>query len=72
MLCAKHGREPLVRTPPVKGPRLEALLDERDHLRVQISLAEEIGVVEPAILEEARRRLVAVDLEIVRSWGRDA
>jgi hypothetical protein len=56
----------MVRKTVDRGPRLEALLDERDHLRVKISLAgdqtgEEIFAI--------RRRLVELDRQITRHWG---
>ena len=40
------------------GPRLEALLDERDHLRIQISLAENGDSVEPEIKEDLAAKLL--------------
>ena len=58
------------RVPRVPEPRLEALLNERDHLRVQINLAENGGPVEAALLEEAKRRLAAVDAQIAEMPSR--
>ena len=52
-----------------KGPRLEALLDERDHLRVKISLAEEDRQFDAVKLTEMRRRLLHVDHQIIEHWG---
>ena len=56
----------MVRQPTNRGPRLEALLDERDHLRVQISLAKDEHSEEMA---EKRRRLLELDRKIIRFWG---
>ena len=61
----------MAREPREIGPRLEALLDERDHLRIKINLAEgnaEHG--EPLAL--LRRRLVELDHMIIKQWGSDA
>lgn len=49
------------------GVRLEAMLNERDHLRVQIKLAEQSGV-DPELLE-MRRKLLQLDKEIMQRWG---
>jgi hypothetical protein len=51
-----------------RAPRLEATLQERDHLRLKINLAEE---AEPnsAEVRDMRSRLLLLDLEIVRHWG---
>lgn len=57
----------MARKPTVRGPRLEALLDERDHLRIQISMAE--GEHSEAV-HRIRRRLVELDREIMRHWRR--
>jgi hypothetical protein len=46
------------------SPRLEALLDERDHLRIQINLAEHGQEVDPAILAAAHHRLAVIDQQI--------
>lgn len=51
-----------------RGPRLEALLDERDHLRVRLSMAQN-GEGGPSDVGEIRHRLLVVDREIVRHWG---
>lgn len=56
------------RKPTPHGPRLEALLDERDHLRIQISLADNGGAVEPQILAQARQRLSELEREIREQW----
>ena len=59
----------MAREPREIGPRLEALLDERDHLR--ISLAEDNSEHgEPLAL--LRRRLVEVDHMIIEQWGTKA
>jgi hypothetical protein len=52
------------------GPRLEALLDERDHLRIRISL----DVENPDASDKValmRRRLLELDREIIKHWGTD-
>jgi uncharacterized protein YdcH (DUF465 family) len=49
------------------GPRLEKLLDERDHLRIQINLAEE-GHLKGEELADLRRQLVSLDYEILKHW----
>jgi hypothetical protein len=46
---------------------LEALLDDRDHLRVRISLAEEQAVNNELL--EMRRKLIQLDKEIMARWG---
>jgi len=57
----------MARKPLIRGPRLEALLDERDHLRIQISMVE--GEHNEAVVD-MRRRLLELDREIVRHWSR--
>jgi hypothetical protein len=54
------------RRPNVVGPRLEALLDQRDHIRIKISLAEEEGGMELALL---RQRLAELDHMILKQWS---
>ena len=56
----------MARKPRNAGPRLEALLDERDHLRIKISMAEENG---KAQLTELRRQLLYLEQEIEQQWG---
>jgi hypothetical protein len=56
----------VVRKPSNLGPRLEALLDERDHLRIQISLAEDNAGAEPREIAALRLQLVALDQQILR------
>lgn len=51
-----------------KGPRLEALLDERDHLRIKINLAEQAEG--SAVVMEMRRRLIQLDKDIIKHWGK--
>jgi hypothetical protein len=50
------------------GPRLEALLDERDHLRIKINLAEEGSATDQQLLAEMRRQLVNLDYQILKQW----
>ena len=52
------------RTEPQQNPRLEALMDERDHLHIQISL--EADAVSPSAerLGALSRRLAQVESEI--------
>ena len=49
------------------GPRLETLLDERDHIRIKISLMEDHDA-EGAVFG-LRQRLVALDKEIMKHWA---
>ena len=56
----------MVRKPIEKGPRLEALLDERDHLRIKISMAEDRGNTDDLI--DMRRKLLDMDREIHALW----
>jgi hypothetical protein len=57
----------VAREPRDVGRRLEALLDDRDHLRVRISLAEEQAVNDELL--EMRRKLIQLDKEIMARWG---
>jgi hypothetical protein len=50
------------------GPRLEALLDERDHLRIKINLAEGAPAIDQQGLAEMRRLLVNLDRQILKQW----
>jgi hypothetical protein len=50
------------------GPRLEALLDERDHLRIKINLAADKADLDGEELVEMRRRLVNLDRQILKHW----
>ena len=54
------------RSPNVVGPRLEALLDERDHIRIKISMAEEEKQTELAVLHQ---RLAELDHMILKQWS---
>jgi len=56
------------RKPIEVGPRLEALLDERDHLRIKINLAENSPEALPEELKALRRRLFDLDLQISKQW----
>lgn len=58
----------MVRRTTANGPRLGALLDERDHLRIQINLAESADSAEPEILSQARHRLIAIERQIQQQW----
>jgi hypothetical protein len=49
------------------GPKLAALLDERDTLRVRISLADDNSESEVGI-GELRRRLYVLDRAILKQW----
>ena len=61
----------MAREPREIGPRLEALLDERDHLRIKLSLVEDNSEQgEPLAL--LRRRLVEVEREGVKKFERQA
>ena len=48
----------------VVGPRLEALLDERDHIRIKLSMAED-GADDATL----RSRLAELDRMILKQWG---
>jgi hypothetical protein len=50
------------------GPKLQALLDERDHLRVQINLAQHDLNADGELVHLARHRLLEVDRQILRRW----
>jgi hypothetical protein len=49
------------------GPRLQALLDERDDLRVKINLAEN-SIDTVSGVGEMRRQLVDLDRRILKHW----
>jgi hypothetical protein len=59
----------MVRHSPPPGPRLEALLDERDHLRIQISLAKDDPDTDPATIKAAEGRLWELEKQIDRGLG---
>ena len=50
------------------GPRLEALLVERDYLRIKLLLAEQKPGVEPGELTATRAELVLLEREITKNW----
>jgi hypothetical protein len=56
----------MTREPTAVGPKLEALLDQRDHVRVKISLA--MSVPQTEQLTELRRELFELDRKILKSW----
>ena len=49
------------RLPRAENPRLEALLDERDHIRIQISLAQHCDLPDTVHLAALRKQLWEVD-----------
>jgi len=55
--------------PNPHGPRLESLLDQRDRLRIKISLAEQDGLTSDQEIGELRRQLLIVDHSIIQHWG---
>ena len=59
----------MVRQPKEIGPRLEVLLDERDHLRVQLSVAKDDPSINPETVKAIDCRLWELDKEIGRNWG---
>lgn len=59
----------MARKPLAIGPRLEALLDERDHLRIEINLAQQKPEVLPEELALLRRKLFELDRDILNQWG---
>lgn len=59
-----------VRKPVEPNRRLEALLDERDHLHVQISLEADAPQASADRIDAMSRRLRQVDADIVRFWKR--
>ena len=59
----------MVRTSPELGPKLEALMDERDHLLVAISLERDACPPDTGKLQDMLRRVVQLESEIKRNWG---
>lgn len=59
----------MARRVPNRGSRLEALLDERDHLRIQLSLADNSGHGSADQLKEIRLRLALLSQEIDDYWS---
>lgn len=55
-------------TPKPYGPRLEALLDRRDRLRIKINLAEKDGKVSEPEIAQARSELLMLNREIMLWW----
>ena len=49
------------------GPKLGALLDERDHLRIKISMNEDEHGHEVAMM---RRRLLQLEYDILKGWAK--
>ena len=66
---ARHGHA-MHRKQKPHGPRLEALLDERDHLRVKISMANDSAHGDSAEVELLLKRLHELDKEIAVRWGK--
>ena len=56
------------RQQPPKDPELEALLDERDHLHIQLSLAADDPSPDPDKLRAMSLRLAHLETEIARRW----
>jgi hypothetical protein len=56
------------RKPHPDAPRLEALLDERDHLRIQIHLADVNGSSDPEALKALKAELLAIEQKIDKHW----
>ena len=59
----------MYRKNPEFGPRLEALMDERDHLLVAISLERDASPSDADKLEAMHRRVAQLESEIMRNWG---
>jgi hypothetical protein len=59
-----HRQPPLIRT------ELEGLLDERDHLQIQINLAVNAPKADPDKLEALIGQLAQLELEISDHWRR--
>ena len=51
------------------GPRLEKLLDDRDHLLVQISMERDSAEPSADRIEGMRERVMLIENEIKRNWG---
>jgi hypothetical protein len=54
--------------PKLYGPRLETLLDQRDHLRVEIALAATDGRSSDYDIGDLRRKLMLIDHAIMQQW----
>ena len=59
------------RAPPAINPDVEALLDQRDELRICISLAADGPDADPEKLAAMKLRVVNLDEEIERLWARN-
>lgn len=59
----------LYRKPRLEDPRLEKLLDDRDHLRIKINLAEAAGATHPDAITEMRRQLIGIEKQILDRWS---
>lgn len=59
----------MVRMMPSRGAQLEALLDERDHLLVRLSLEDNSGHGDPDALKEMRLKLALLAHEIDDHWS---
>lgn len=57
------------RQPPRFGPKLEALMDERDHLLVTVSLERDRSSSDPDKLEALHRKVIQLENQIKRDWG---
>ena len=55
-----------MRNPPQRNLALEALLEDRDHLRIQINLLEHSLKTDPVVLERMRGELEAIESRISR------
>jgi hypothetical protein len=58
----------LARKPAELGPRLEALLDERDHIRIKLTLVDDHDAEGEAF--ELRQKLLKLDKEITAHWNK--
>lgn len=58
-----------MRIPPPRNLALEALLDERDHLKIQINLFEHGPQPDPATLQNMRDELKELERRISRLQG---
>lgn len=54
--------------PKPHGPRLEALLDQRDRLRLEINLAQGGGRATDYDVGDLRRKLLLIDHAIIQQW----
>ena len=54
----------MVRQRPKIDPRLEVLMDERDHLQIQLSMALDADRPDRAFLKDAAERMAVLDRHI--------